>query len=710
MKKTFLKGAAVLFLAVAFVLTGCQEATVLSNTTENTILSLGGPSNLTADVANEGGVILTWDIDSNASDYEVWRQKAGGSFKKLINLPTTGLAEGKYADVISSTNVLENATQYTYKVVAVSANSTARAVTIVQNGEANYTVTTGAAQFPAAGTASVVSAVSGVTVTVDNALGNAHITWINPNTNPLVRLVVSGNRNGSSFGPYTVSAGAEFYDVSLAGYTTGTINVGVRAVFANNNGTTSTYYPASAVEYKDAVYDIPALGSITASIYYAARQSNSTQVVILFDDNPTAPGATYTLEKAVVVSNTSARVWTGVSTAGKIKNIGYWQVTDTVALDEKVEYRLTVQTVAGISKVSQITDYDSDYDSTVYVATVGSSIVGYTLTPKDVTTTPKVEITWTARPGYDYELARSALTFGANANYTNALGSPSVVPVAIGAPATIALTPADYVAGQGVKLDSGVAAGTAYQYTLTEKTSPGGIVTNVHTQRVASYTFSNFSYLGVSVAKGQGYASEKHGQLRLTITDSSGAYFLSGDTIEVYRRKWGNSDPINTSYEVAPVATLDYGTDFTASQTTIYWTDDAAPLTQGDYYQYKAVLKRGGNELVNTGSNESNYNVTPSTFNISGGAVYTSATASEVTYRLSGNYFDGKSVHVVITRAGNSVINTDIAITFIGVGGNNYGRVVIPGNYSTVGTYNVTITPATPADGATGTYSTSFVR
>ncbi|GHV87588.1 hypothetical protein AGMMS50255_8840 [Spirochaetia bacterium] len=250
MKNTFLKGAMVLFVAVVFVLAGCEQSTNLSNTTENTILSLGAPSNLKADVGTDtapllGGVILTWDLDSNAIEYEVWRKETeGGSYKKLGSpLLTSGLTEAKYADVISGTNVLKGDTKYTYKVVAVSANSTSR--TIVQNGEANLEVSTFPGQFPDLG-ASFISPVTDLAVTVDAALGVAHIKWDDTNSNPLVRYVVSGNRNGSTtIGPIIVPEGDLFCDYTIpTSPATGTLNIGVKAVFNGN----SAYYRASGLE------------------------------------------------------------------------------------------------------------------------------------------------------------------------------------------------------------------------------------------------------------------------------------------------------------------------------------------------------------------------------------------------------------------------------------------------------------------------------
>ncbi|GHV81042.1 hypothetical protein AGMMS49944_28330 [Spirochaetia bacterium] len=640
MKKSFLKSTAALFVAAAMVLTGCEQATTVSNTADNTILSLGGPANLKADVGTAaaplvGGVILTWDLDSNAYQYEVWRKVAdGGSFTKLTTTPlaTASLTEGKYADVISGTNVLEDSTKYTYKVVAVSANSTSR-VAIVQNGETNIDVTTLAGQFPAAGDEAVVQAVTGVTVTVDNVLGTANVTWTNPNTNPLVRLVVSGNRNGTLITPATLPADATFYDYSnFTAGSTGTINVGVQAVFNGN----SNYYPASAVVYDDEVYDIPALGSLTASIYYAARQNNSTQVVIQFADNPSAPSADYKLERAVVVNDTAPRDWTyEVPTAGKIKTLisgtYYWQVTDTVALTDKVEYRLTVSTVAGISKVSSISDngVSNDYDSTVYAATVGTTVSNFGLTAVDAgTSAPKVQINWDATTGSDYELARAVVTFGDNETF-GAITGGTAVPTNVPAYTTVPVTSANYVAGKGVVTDdsTALAKGTFYQYKLTEKV--GDVTVNEETQVVNHQVFSNFSLLQLTVPSAR--VDRLPGKVYIPF-DNSDKWLKVDDVVKVYRRL---SSAVAPYVEQTGLATTISTTNVGDALFTVI---DTPP--DGSSYDYKLVVSRNNKDMKDTSI--VTRTATRTSISYGSSSVSNHGPGNGATISLNGAYLDGQ--------------------------------------------------------------------
>ncbi|GHV81043.1 hypothetical protein AGMMS49944_28340 [Spirochaetia bacterium] len=286
MRNILLRSAAILFMAAALVITGCAP---ILNAVDPSIPSLGTPENVKADVTNNGGVILTWDLNVNAKGYEVWRKAPNGSFVKLTGNNTTG----RYEDVISSTNELQDNTTYTYKIVAVSSKATSTSDDVVLNGTKDINVTTGAAQFS---TAVTVNAPTGVTITLNETQGYARITWT-PDTAPFVSYVLSGDNNGTTISG-TAAGDAPFFDITITG--SGAINVGVKAVFGDG-----TKYSASAVVYANDVYEVQTLPTITATLNVPTRVGNTDQVTITFTDVPDATA--YVLERALVQSTTTAR-------------------------------------------------------------------------------------------------------------------------------------------------------------------------------------------------------------------------------------------------------------------------------------------------------------------------------------------------------------------------------------------------------------------
>jgi hypothetical protein len=356
MRKTLLKSSAAFFVVLALALVGCSQPTEFTNTNKDVIPSLAGPAGLEADITQKGGVILTWDPNINAQEYEVWRAEWA------VVAPATTATRGPfvslkknvggtyYQDIISDGNQLKNDTKYTYKVVAVSSHSTARTVNdILQNGETDLEVTTAADQFPAKGDATLVTAPAAVTVTVDS-LGVLKATWP-VSANPFVSYKVARAINASTFtedGSYTPYGSYTYNEITGKG----TARIAVTAQIAGG------YYASPEAVIGTADYDIaalpaepstPSIGSFSAD-RISLSGSYTEQVIITYTE---VPGYTYELKKIVLTDTTVVAISSPVSsipealwvdgpaaTLTTVSGARTMVATDTVPLDQAVIYRL----------------------------------------------------------------------------------------------------------------------------------------------------------------------------------------------------------------------------------------------------------------------------------------------------------------------------------------------------------------------------------
>jgi hypothetical protein len=193
MKKTLLVNWAIVLLALAGVLIGCEQLT--EYTVTETIPSIGGPGNLKGVNDYEGVVTLTWDPVIDAEGYEVYRKTGDqpavilGDGSKISNTGSFG-----YNDIVGANNVITQGTAYTYTVVAVSSHSTSRSIDVVQNGQSTIDITPAKIPAKASYPVPVVTGLSAVAA--KNAYGNdvVRVTW-NKNASPAVsyKVFVGGN-------------------------------------------------------------------------------------------------------------------------------------------------------------------------------------------------------------------------------------------------------------------------------------------------------------------------------------------------------------------------------------------------------------------------------------------------------------------------------------------------------------------------------------
>jgi hypothetical protein len=396
MKKTLLAKWAIVLVALAGVLIGCEQPT--EYTVTETIPSIGGPRNLKATTAT-GAVVLTWDLVTDAEGYEI-RRKEDASGSTFAVIGDTKPTESRYVDVISDTNLLKISTKYIYQVIAVSGAAT-RTVGVVQSGVSETDITTTATQFPARGTA--VSVVTNPKVEVASN-GNVLVTWTG-NANPAVQYEVTGGSNGS----FLDTVGNTASDYISSGQ--GTYNAAIRAVLGDG-----IYYPPSAAAYAFAEYDVRVLSSITATISGVARESNGTKVVIQFRDVYGATG--YILEKTRIgngysINSPVSAVWTNVLTTAKVKiSDVLWQVTDTVPVDQTWLYRLIVQLATGVSSPNSSTSSVVNSVSATSNS-IGLNVSRYTVTQNTATSGSDngqigFNVEFNSEPGATYTLWRRA--------------------------------------------------------------------------------------------------------------------------------------------------------------------------------------------------------------------------------------------------------------------------------------------------------------
>jgi hypothetical protein len=528
MKKTLLAKWAIVLLVLAGVLIGCEQPT--EYTVTETIPSIRGPGNLKATVAT-GAVVLTWDLVTDAEGYEI-RRKAdveGGTF--AVIKPSVGNTISRYVDSISDTNPLTNGTRYIYQVIAVSGAAT-RTVGVVQSGVSETAITTTATQFPAKGTATVVSPVTTPKVEVASN-GKVLVTWTG-NTNPAVQYEVIGNNsltvNGNTASGYVSSS-------------SGTYNAAIRAVLGDG-----TYYPASAAVYASAKYDVRVLSDVSATID-AARESSGTKVVIKFKD---VYGATdYILEKTQGSIDSSyygdilvpvSAVWTNVPTTAKVKiDDSTWQVTDTVPVDQTWTYRLIVQTATGVSSPSSFKPVQAVTPDTVVLDI--NSISGYKTREDD---------DWSANPtrldtsSYDILIQIKAEPNAKYTVYRQVVGESNGTGSAINGDYEPVTGLVDIAGAPSADNESGI---LKLQYTPSVQRQQYnykvvGVKTGAYPKekiyssskaaKPSLYAYHSYNYY--ASLSGEGTGASKTQYYYIGISGGSNGQLMSGETITVYGR------------------------------------------------------------------------------------------------------------------------------------------------------------------------------
>ncbi|MDR1326646.1 MAG: fibronectin type III domain-containing protein [Treponema sp.] len=343
MKKTLLMGGAAL-LALALVFTGCDNA--YDVTTTSTIPSLSGPGNLKVVNDHEGVITVTWDLVDDAAGYEVWR-KTGDEPVLRLNGNLSNNAQ-RYDDIVSATNPLQNGTEYTYTVVAVSSHSTSRGVDVVQNGKSEAKVK--AEKIPATYTVNDVKGLTVAQIIGTNGLKTVQVSW---DRDPNPGVTYKGEFGGQGFWGNDISYSSDrkkaayIYNINNSSLIDGEpYKAKVTAYYSTGYYTTTALVESAVYTHSDPNNFITSFYTTPVTLYSTSGATSGTATgdynlsVYWMQDTKAPAGIVYELyvHKSPANGNSSFE-WTKVTIPADITAdpVGFFQTT--LSGDNRPAYR-----------------------------------------------------------------------------------------------------------------------------------------------------------------------------------------------------------------------------------------------------------------------------------------------------------------------------------------------------------------------------------
>jgi hypothetical protein len=372
MKKTLLANWAIVLLALAGVLIGCEQPTeyTVTETVTETIPSLSGPGNQKGVNDYEGVVTLTWDPVIDAAGYEVYRKTGDqpavilGDASEISNTGSFG-----YNDIVGANNVITQGTAYTYTVVAVSSHSTSRGVDVVQNGQSTIYITPAKIPAKASYTVPAVTGLSAVAATDADGNNVVRVTW-NKNASPAVSYkVFAGGNDITSYSTIVPEGDKAVFECDSSLLVLGEkYKIEVLAIF--KEGYYSSTTPAASVIYTHA----PAIAIGNSLSVELVKKYNAAgtiitgyDVSITWDAQDTVDSYALYVHKGYVSSNVYE--WDPISATiapAPVAGKGFVRVSAPAELRTDYTYKLVAK--KGTAEKTLIRHLEEDpYSSSVFV-------------------------------------------------------------------------------------------------------------------------------------------------------------------------------------------------------------------------------------------------------------------------------------------------------------------------------------------------------